>query len=401
MNQFLRRAFLPIIIVVSLTTGFFGGFLYERSREPVPILKNLVNKDVGQPGDLDFSLFWSVWDLLHERYVDRTELDTQKLLYSAIDGLVRGVGDPFTSFLEPKESEDFAREIQGSFGGVGIEIGIRDEILTVITPIVDTPAEKAGILAGDKIIKIGDKSTEGMGLDEAVNLIRGPKGTEVVLTMFREGLKEPREFKLIRSDIRIPTVKLEIKDGVAHLRLYVFNKNTDADFEKISKEILNSGAKGIVFDLRNNPGGLLDSAVNIAGYFLEPGSVVLNERFGNGSENVFKASGSARLKNLPVVVLINRGSASASEIVAGAMRDIRGVKLIGEKSFGKGSVQQVEDLRGGSSLKVTIAKWFTPSGASIDKNGIEPDIVVERTEEDIKAQKDPQLDRAINLLITN
>src|SRR3989344_437945 len=398
MNPIYKRALIPIIIVVSLTSGFFGGVFYERAQEPENILKNLINKEAGQPGDLDFSLFWSVWELVHEKYVDKSELETQKLLYGAISGLVRSVGDPFTTFFEPKASEDFAREIEGSFGGVGIEIGLRDDILTVIAPLSDSPAEKAGILAKDRIIKIEDKITEGMALDEAVNLIRGPKGTNVVLSIAREGAKELKTFTLIRGDIKIPTVKWEMKEGnIAHVRLFVFNKNVDSDFEKISKEILNAGAKGIVFDLRNNPGGLLDSAVNISGYFLNPGSVVLNERFGNGTENTFRTSGNAKLGNLPVVVIINGGSASASEIVAGALRDVRGAKIVGEKSFGKGSVQQIEELADKSSVKITIARWFTPSGVSIDKQGIEPDIVVKRTDEDIDAERDLQLEKALEI----
>ena len=275
---------------------------------------------------------------------------------------------------------------------------MRDDILTVIAPLPDSPAEKAGILAKDRIIKIEDKITEGMALDEAVNLIRGPKGTNVVLSIAREGAKELKTFTLIRGDIKIPTVKWEMKEGnIAHVRLFVFNKNVDSDFEKISKEILNAGAKGIVFDLRNNPGGLLDSAVNISGYFLNPGSVVLNERFGNGTENTFRTSGNAKLGNLPVVVIINGGSASASEIVAGALRDVRGAKIVGEKSFGKGSVQQIEELADKSSVKITIARWFTPSGVSIDKQGIEPDIVVKRTEEDIDAERDLQLEKALEI----
>lgn len=396
MNLFIKRAILPIVIIVSLSVGFFAGTFYQKSQEPLPILRTLVNKDKGQPDGLDFSLYWDAWEVLHDKYVDKNELNTQDLLYGSIEGLVNAVGDPFTNFLRPKASEEFSKEIEGSFGGIGIEIGIRDDILTVIAPLPDTPAEQAGLKAKDKIIKIDGKETFNMDISEAVNLIRGKKGTSVILSIARDGLSGLKDIEVVRGDIKIPTVKWEmVGDQTAHIRLFVFNNNAASDFDRISKEVLNSGAKRVILDLRNNPGGLLDKAVNIAGHFLDPDSVVLREEFASGRENLFRSSGEPNLVFIPTVVLINGGSASASEIIAGALRDNKGITIVGETSFGKGSVQQVDDLSDGSSIKITIARWLTPNGISIDKNGIVPDVEVERTEEDINNDSDPQLDKAI------
>lgn len=359
----------------------------------------IFNPDLGQQKGVDFSLFWEVWDVLHNRYVDKGELDTQELIYGAIDGMVNTAGDPYTVFLKPKESEEFQQQIKGAFSGIGIEIGLRKNILTVIAPIKDTPAAQAGLLAGDKILKVDDKSTEGMKLDEAVSLIRGPKGSKVTLTITRDGLDKAKEIPITRDTIKIPAVDWKLLDeNVAYIEIFTFNQNADSEFKKTAQEIADSEAKKIILDLRNNPGGLLDSAVNIAGYFLDSNKIVTIERFGDGRENQFRTQPNGQLSSYPVVVLINKGSASASEILAGALKDNRGVLIVGEISFGKGSVQEVLELAKKASLKVTIAKWFTPSGISINDSGIKPDIEVERTEEDINEDKDPQLDKAKELI---
>lgn len=394
-----RKILIPILIIASLAVGFLGGSYFEAHKIPVPVVGNLINKDIGQPKNIDFSTFWTVWNLLHSRYVDNDELDTQNLIYGAIDGLVKAVGDPYTVFLKPKESEEFNQQISGSFSGIGIEIGLRDNILTVIAPIKNTPAARAGLLAGDKILKIDDKMTEGMKLDEAVSLIRGPKGTRVKLTIFREKAKETKDVAITRDVIKIPTVDWKLLDeNVAYLEILTFNKNVDLEFKKAAQEIIESEADKIILDLRNDPGGLLDSAINIAGYFLDADKIVTIEKFGDGRENQFRTQPNGQLKNYPVIVLINKGSASASEILAGALKDNRGVLIVGENSFGKGSVQEMAELPQKASLKITIAKWLTPSGRSIDENGIKPDVEIQRTEEDIKADKDPQLDKARELI---
>lgn len=400
------RKVLIVLVVLSLAVGFGGGFYYSnyRAGNSLPTIKTLINQAAGKPEEVDFSLFWEVWSKLNEKYVDPDKLDIQKMLYGAIGGMVNSVGDPYTVFLEPVISQKFQEEISGSFGGVGIEIGKRNGTLTVIAPLKDTPADRAGIKAGDKIIKVDLKSTEDMSVEEAVNLIRGKKGTKVILTVFRDG--ESKDYELIREAIKIPSIKWELLEGnVAYLQIYTFNQNVDADFEKAAQEILKSGATKLILDVRNNPGGLLDSAINLAGWFLDNGQVVTMEEFRDGTREEFKAKGNGALKTYPTLILINGGSASASEILAGALHDNRGIQLVGEKSFGKGSVQELEDFKNGASLKVTIAKWLTPSGRSITDHGIEanyevklPENPEEGTLELGKPGKDPQLDKVLELL---
>lgn len=399
----MKQKTLIIVILVSLGLGFFGGARYQRTQEPEPGgLRDLSNTDVGKPPAVDFSLFWDAWNLVNERYVDRSELDTQTMVFGAIKGMVEAVGDPFTVFLEAEESKRLREDISGEFAGVGIEIGIRDDVLTVISPLEDTPAGRAGMIAGDKIIAIDGETTSGIKIDEAVSKIRGRRGTKVVLTVLRKtnGDEEEREFELTRDKIKIPTVKWEKLEGnIGHIRFLSFNQIAKSEFDEALRELKKQGAgERLIFDLRNNPGGLLDLAVDISSYFLDPGQVVVIEQFADGSRDELKAKSNGQLKGLKVVILINKGSASASEIVAGALQDNLGIKLIGEKTFGKGSVQQVEDLRFGTALKITVAKWLTPKGRSISDEGIEPDIEVKLIEEDIKEGRDPQLERAIEVI---
>ena len=394
-----QKRFILIFIVLALAVGFVGGFYYRDYKSPISLIKNLINRDAGQPDGVDFGLFWNVWELLHNKYVDQDKLATQELIYGAINGMVNAAGDPYTVFLKPKESEEFQQQISGAFGGVGIEIGLRKNILTVIAPIKGTPAARAGLLAGDKILAIDKKSTEGMKVEEAVGLIRGPKGTQVTLTITRDGLDKAKDYTLTRDTIKIPAVNWKmLDDNVAYIEMFVFNKNVDDEFKKAAEEIIKSPAKKIILDLRNNPGGLLDSAVNIAGYFLDADKIVTVERFGDGRTNEFRTQPNGLLKNYPLIVLINKGSASASEILAGAVKDNRGVLVVGETSFGKGSVQEVVELAGKASFKITVAKWLTPKGLSINENGIKPDVEAIRTEEDAQNEKDPQLDKALELI---
>ncbi len=394
----IAKRFIPIVIVAAIVVGFLGGFYY-RGSAPAQVISNVINKDAGQPKDVDFAMFWNVWNLLHEKFVDKNKLNAQDLIYGAIDGMVKAAGDPYTVFFKPKESEEFQQQIGGAFGGIGIEVGLRNNVLTVIAPIKDTPAAAAGMLAGDKIIKIGSKSTSDMKIDEAVGLIRGQIGTNVTLTISREGLSSPKEITMTRSTIKIPAVDWKmLDDHTAYLQIFIFSKNVDEEFQKAADEIGKSKADRIIIDLRNNPGGLLDSAVNISGYLMDADKVVTIEKSGDGTQNEFKTQENGKLKKYPLVVLINKGSASASEILSGALRDNRGVLLIGETSFGKGSVQEVVDLPQKASFKVTIAKWFTPKGLSINENGIKPDIEVKFTEDDVKNNKDSQLDKAREII---
>jgi len=289
--------------------------------------------------------------------------------------------------------------MRGDFDGIGAEIGLRKDILTIISPIEGAPAQKAGLQPQDMILKINDTSTDNLNLDEAVNMIRGSKGTSVRLLVMRESWKEPKEIEIVRDKINIPVIKAEMKDSnMAYIRLYQFTENSPDEFDKAAKQILKSKPKGIVLDLRNNPGGYLEAAVDIAGWFLKSGEVVAIEEFGSGQKTEYRSRGDGELGNMPIIVLVNKGSASASEILAGALRDDKQIKLVGEKTFGKGSVQQLDNLSGGASLKITVAKWLTPSGQSIMNNGLEPDIRVEISDDDVNNGRDPQLDRAIELL---
>jgi len=380
--------FLPLVLI---GTGFTAGYFLGEYQVVCPVC---------QPEEVDFSLFWEAWKVLQERFTDKGKFDAKNLIYGAISGMVESLEDPYTVFFPPEEAKKFLEDIKGSFEGVGMEIGIRKGQLQVVAPLEGTPAQRAGLRAGDKILKINDTPTVDLAIDEAVNLIRGPKGTEVTLTIYREEWETSEEFKIIRAVIEIPSLKWEMKgDDIAYLKLYQFSERASFDFNQAAIEILSSPAQKIILDLRNNPGGYLEVAQDIAGWFFKKGETVVIEDFGQGKEQkIYQAQGNAGLVEYPIVVLINQGTASGSEILAGALRDNRGILLIGEKSFGKGSVQELERLSEGSSLKITVAKWLTPKGELITDKGLEPDIKIELTDEDYKTDKDPQLDKAIEII---
>ncbi len=353
---------------------------------------------------VNLSRFWKVWDILDKRFVSASSTDPrteQQRVDGAIRGLVASYGDPYTVYFPPEDAALFAEEIAGNFQGVGMEVGSRDGVLTVIAPLPGTPAEKAGIRSGDKLIKIDGNSTENMSIDVAVKHIRGEKGTAVTLTILREGEKELREIKVVRDSIDIPTIKTEGKNGVFIIHLFNFSATAEAKFEVALRAYVQSGDKKLVIDLRGNPGGYLDGAVNIASYFLPTGKVIVRENFGGAQdEQLYRSTGRLLGKYAPsrIAVLIDGGSASASEIVAGALQDQGAATLIGTQSFGKGSVQELVDLDGGSSLKVTIARWLTPKGTSISHAGLTPDIEVKMTAEQHAKGEDPQMDAAVEYL---
>ncbi len=352
------------------------------------------------PADADLSLFWETWHTLEENFVDKSQIDHKKMIYGAISGMVSSLDDPYTAFFDPADAKKFLEDTSGSFEGVGMEIGIKENQLRAVTPLENTPAQLAGIRPGDAIVQIDGKSTAGITTDEAVNLIRGPKGTEVVLTIFREDWKETKDFAIIRDVIKVPSLKWEIKDGdVAYIQLYQFTEKAGGDFKAAAVDIINSPAKSIVLDLRNNPGGYLSVAQDIAGWFLKKGQIVTRENMGGENPEIeHKSNGPSLLEKYPTTVIINEGSASASEILAGALRDNRQIQLIGEQSFGKGSVQQLIPLKSDASLKVTIAKWLTPNGDQINEKGLSPDVEVKTAAEDEEKESDPQLDRAIEIV---
>lgn len=354
--------------------------------------------------DVELDDFWRVWNLLEEKYVSGTTtepISNEDRIYGAIEGLVESYGDPYTVFLPPEDAAEFEENISGNFEGVGMEVGLRDGLVTVIAPLPDTPAEDAGIVAGDVIVRIGETETDRMNIDEAVSLIRGEKGTEVKLTLYREGEEDFIEKTVVRDTITIPTIESERIGDVYIIRLYSFNALAESKMQEELMNFTRSGATKLVLDLRGNPGGFLQSAVSIGGYFLPGGKVIVREHFGDGDEEkVYRSSGRVIHEFNPdtMVVLVDGGSASASEILAGALKEHGIATLIGDTTFGKGSVQELVDLPGGASLKVTIARWLTPEGTSFSEVGLEPHVRIERTPQQILDGLDPQQEAALQWL---
>jgi carboxyl-terminal processing protease len=350
---------------------------------------------------VDFSLFWDAYNKLHQNFVNPDAIVDKKIVYGAIAGMAKSTGDPYTAFFDPQEAKVFEEDLAGSFDGIGIEVAVKKDQLTVVSPLKGTPSYNARIKSGDVIVKINGKNASDISTDQAVNMIRGKKGTDVTLTIFREGFKELKDFKITRDTIKINSIDWELKnEDVAVIHIHQFDQTLSADFKKAAFEIIKSPAKKIVLDVRDNPGGYLEVCQDIAGWFLQHGQLVTIEDFGKDKEKQeYRTQGNASFAKYPVVMLINKGSASASEILAGALRDNRGVTLIGEKSFGKGSVQEVLPLRDGLSLiKITIAKWLTPKGNSISEVGLSPDVAIPKTDADAQANKDPQLDKALEIV---
>jgi carboxyl-terminal processing protease len=347
----------------------------------------------------DMQLFWKVWDLLQDSYVEKENLDKQDMVYGAIKGMVGAIGDPFTSFMTPDETTEFDQNLNGQLHGIGAELTVRDQNLTVVTPLKNSPAEKAGLIPGDIIYKIDGDITGEMTLFEAIMRIRGPIGTNVTLTIVRAD-QDPIDIQITRDKVNIESLSMEDKgDGIFLLSIYQFNEKTTSKLEEKINELLLDEPKGLIIDLRNNGGGYLEVSVDILSEFMDGNKeVVTIKRRNEKNDQAMFVRGNPALPNLPIAVLINEGSASASEIVAGAVQDHKRGIIIGEKSFGKGSVQEVSKLNDGSSLRMTIAKWFTPKGNNIDEIGITPDMEVKYTEEDYKNGNDPQLDAAIKFL---
>lgn len=391
-----------ILVVLLLALSFkFGyttgkkGFVYEPKEFRV-INQNQIAKSV------DYQLLWDAIKVVNEKFIEKPATPEQ-ILYGAVRGAVESYGDPYTTFFEPKNLETFKTDLAGSFNGIGAEIGKRDGQIVIIAPLDESPAQKAGILAKDIVVEVNGESAANWSVEEAVSKIRGPKGTKVTLKLFREGKNAPFDVEIIRDKIEIKSVKWEFKELgqgsqkklVAVIKLTRFGDDTLGLLEKAVNEILIRNVSGIVLDMRNNPGGYLQTAVDVASYWVENGKLVVKEERSQSADNNYQASGKNRLKGHPTAVLINGGSASASEILAGALQDYGIAKLIGEKSFGKGSVQELVDLRGQTALKVTVARWITPGGKNLNKEGLRPDIEVKMAEEDYEQGKDPQMDRAI------
>jgi len=358
----------------------------------------IINREVEK--EVDFNLFWQVWDLVHEKYLDGKNIDVHGLVYGAIRGMLQAIGDPYTAFLDPEQNKSMHDSLGGRYEGIGAELGMREEGLIIVAPLEGSPAENAGVKALDRIVKIEDENTSGITIAEAVSIIRGPAGEPVRLTLSRESVDEPFEVTIIRAQITLKSVSWEYKEGdIAYIRLSRFGERTNADWEKVVSEISNSSPKikAVVLDVRGNPGGYLNSSVYLATEFVKFGTPVVIEEFGDGRRIVLKATRYGKFLSVPLVVLINEGSASASEILAAALKEQRGALLVGKKSFGKGTVQDAQDLTGGSGVHITIAKWLTSKGVWIDKKGLEVDYVVEISEEAERQSEDPQLDKALEV----
>ncbi|MFC1801959.1 S41 family peptidase [Patescibacteria group bacterium] len=403
-----------ILIGGVFTSGFFVGLNNKSELEMVAGLYNKENNLINNE-EIDFDPFWKVWNILNEKYVSNNGLDNQEKVWGAIQGLASSLNDPYTVFMPPTSAGIFEEDISGNFSGVGMEIGIRDNILTVISPLKDTPADKAGIMSGDKIIKVDATITADFRIDEAVHLIRGEEGTDVNLTIIREGKSEPVEITVTRGVIDIPTIDTEIKptpnseetsqelgfsDDVFIIRLYSFSATSPNLFRESLREFIESGKRKLILDLRGNPGGYLEASVDMASWFLPAGKVIVKEKFGEDqSEVIYRSKGyNIFNENLKFAILVDGGSASASEILAGALKEHGVAKIVGKKTFGKGSVQELIEVTPETSLKVTVARWMTPEGNSISKNGLEPDFEVDVTMEDIEKERDPQLEKAIEVL---
>lgn len=361
--------------------------------------QKVVNLDrtINHSDSVDFNQFWEVWDTIKQQYVKQPVKDND-LFYGAIQGMVAGLGDPYSVYFPPQAATEFSKSLAGEFSGIGAEIGIKNNQLVIVAPLPDTPAARAGLHPGDRILAIDKVSTLGMDVTTAVENIRGPSTSSVDLTVLRTGWDKPRDLTIHRAKINVPSVMFSMKTGnVAYIRVMQFNEDTVPELDQAIKEIQKTKASGIILDLRSNPGGYLDAAVTMASEWIKDGTIV-SERTSNGTENAHPSSGLHRLLGIKTIVLVNKGSASASEIVAGALQDTKTATIIGETTFGKGSVQDYQNLPDGSALKVTIAEWYTPNEHNINDKGITPDIAVKEDYDKEAVGQDVMVDKALELL---
>lgn len=398
-----------ILLTISLFIFVFGaGF-------KIGEYKTLTNTSVqGRIKNLDFNLFWQTWDQLEQKYVDKTKFDNTKMFYGAIKGMVASLGDPYTFFLTPEENKESKEDLEGKFTGIGAQLGLKNNQIIIIAPLKDSPAIKAGVKAGDVIKEVDGESTEGWTLVQAVSKIRGEKGTKVTLTLGREDEKD-RKIAIVRDEIKVESVEYRLEKSieceencqqVAYVKISQFGENTNKEWDEavdfVIQNIDQENINSMILDLRDNPGGFLESSVYIASEFLEKGKLVVKQESSVNSNKDYKSIRNGNLQNTKLIVLINEGSASASEILAGALRDYDKATLVGVKTFGKGSVQEALDLRKGAGLHITVAKWILPNEEWINGKGIEPDEELELDIEDgntLTREHDNQLEKALNLLI--
>jgi carboxyl-terminal processing protease len=403
MKRFVSNRLFAVMLVLVITSLSCSLFAPGNTPAPLSIAPNL--SDSGTPAsagagvDETFQAFWQAWDIIHEQYVDQP-VDDEALMRGAIKGMLEALGDEHSSYMDPQQYEDANAGLQGEYEGIGAWVSTDEEYLTINEPMPGSPAEKAGLRPGDKVIAIDGEDMTGI-TPELVRLkVLGPKGTTVILTVVRDGVEQPFDVEIQRARIVVPSVTYEMKEGsIAYIRLYTFGDKTTQELEDALKDLLAQNPRGLILDLRNNGGGYLQTAVEVASQFLKKGLVVLHEVYNDRPKQTFTALGGGLATEIPMVVLVNQYSASASEIVAGALQDHQRAQLIGEQSYGKGSVQNwlpLKDNQG--AVRITIARWLTPNERLIHEVGLAPDVAVERTEEDFDADRDPQLDKAIEIL---
>lgn len=397
MKNSTKLKIINFIFILSFVIFIFGtGYKLGQKQILQPITNN-------QPPTTNFSLFWNVWDKINKKYADKKKIDWQKMYYGAIKGMVSALDDPYTFFLTPEENKQSKNDLQGKFEGIGAQLGLKNNRIIVIAPLKNSPAEKAGIKAGDFINAVDDKKTIGWTLNYAVSKIRGPKGTKVKLTLERNN--KELSVEIIRDQIKVPSIELSYKNNVVVLKLNQFGENTNDEWDKAVEQIKNQWKnkkiKGMILDLRDNPGGYLESSVYIASEFLPKNRLIVKQESTTNLSVNYYVEREGKLLDIPLVTLINKGSASASEILAGALKDYKRATLVGEKSFGKGSVQEAIDLEKGAGLHITVAKWVLPKGDWINEKGIEPDIKIENKIEEgntLTEENDLQLKKALEVL---
>lgn len=383
-----------LIILLVFLSGLVGYQLGVREVKP--------NWQDGR-SRADFSLLWRVWDEVAQKYVDKAKLDSQKMVYGAISGMVAAIGDPYTIFLPPKENQESKEDLNGKFEGIGAQLGVKDKKIVVIAPLSGSPAESAGIKAGDWIIKIDGKESAGLSLPEAVAKIRGMKGTAVTLQILHQNEEKPKEINIVRDTIVLKSVEWkQVGNGLAYLKLSRFGDQTNSQWDQAVTEIngylATSSAKtkpGVILDLRNNPGGLLSGAVYLAAEFLDSGVIVKQQDY-QGNVQTYSVNRRGKLLTVPLAVLINQGTASAGEILAGSLQAAGRSKLVGAQTFGKGSVQETQDLPDGAGLHITTAKWLLSNGIWINGLGLTPDVKIDNDEK--QPEKDLQLGKAVEVL---
>lgn len=393
-----KKIILLVIILLALDFIFILGYLSGQSGNSTALVPSEIAKlNAGKPSSANFSTFWEAWNKLKEKSVQN--IDDQKMVQGAISGILSTTNDPYTVYFTKQENDRFREDIGGEFSGIGIEIIQKNQLPTVVSPLSDSPAEKAGLKPGDIILEVDNEKTSDLGFDETINRIRGEEGTSITLKILREEIAEPLLISVVRQKIVIKSVEWSQKNvegkKIAYIKIRQFGDDTDLLFEAAAKDIQKNNPEGIILDLRNDPGGYLESAVTVSSYFIKDGIIVM-EKGRNDSSKDYRSTGNGSLGKFKVTVLVNEGSASASEIVAGALRDRSNSKLVGEKTFGKGSVQELLDLSDGSAVKITVAKWLTPSGKQINGEGLEPDIKISDDEE---TEKDEQLERAEQYIV--